>query len=960
MGKKSETMVHVRGLPPSFTTAQLEALFSEVGPLRHAFVVTEKGSMVSRGFGYVHFALKEDAAKAISKFHKRSVKGHSLTVVYSSRRLREPLPGADGESDAPGLVIGTKDDDDAKAKKAPVAMPPAALAKAKAEEAKAARKAADPATDKLELLASEKAKAESHKEGKKGKKSKKGKKGKSGAPVEAKSWTRNKMLARTVVVRGFTISEVTKGKQALRVLLKKALKIKLGSLHSFAFPVLGSDKMEVTPTSGPLSSEKYNASSAHTVDVDKLTPEELNMLGQLAGESPAEIQAHLVFLTPKLARAAVEALDDRIHKGVPLQAWIVLDPLRKAKVSGKPGRLIVRNLPWSVDAAKLRAVFEVHGPLVDVHLPLNSEGKSRGFGFVEFSRREHAAAAIAAVNAAQPFRRPIAVDFAFAKSVFEAAVKDDESDASSDSGSDSGSGSDDSDSDSDSDSDARRRSKSSDRPARPAREAPSDVNEKRTVFIRNISFETQNHELAEAFSAFGNVLFARIVYDKVSGESRGVGFVKFDTAAQAAAAIDAAAIRSDDLNISKSTAKSKSHLNRRSVVASMGLRLDDEDVDDDEPELDTEGKPAHAGQGIFLNQRRLFVVLAVDKSRERELVNHRAEARAEAERRDARNVAIANEGVILPGSAAAVGMSESDLKKRVKAYEEKQAALKNPNNMVSTKRLAIRNIPLTKTEKELKADILKALNRNVRHKIIKQVKIVRDKNRITAAGIGRSRGYGFVQFAHHDDALKALQLLNNNPEFYSDERRLIVEFAVDAKEAIERHELSVKASRTAPESANASSRAGRKAPAKSNKLSLFGSDNEVRKRRRELAAGNDSIEKQPSNDERRAAKRRKLNAARDALDDAAVVEPEVPQKKLSRRKANKAKRKAEAAAAAAASSSSQDAHRRSKNSKNAGGSDNKSRKRKAESGNNAGGSLVDEFRAVLASAGGKKKKRWFD
>lgn len=56
--------------------------------------------------------------------------------------------------------------------------------------------------------------------------------------------------------------------------------------------------------------------------------------------------------------------------------------------------------------------------------------------------------------------------------------------------------------------------------------------EARTVHIGNLSYDTDAGGLEEAFSAYGEVEEARIVYEHVYGagpRSRGYGFVKFET-----------------------------------------------------------------------------------------------------------------------------------------------------------------------------------------------------------------------------------------------------------------------------------------------------------------------------------------------------------------------------------------------------------------------------------------------
>ena len=44
-----------------------------------------------------------------------------------------------------------------------------------------------------------------------------------------------------------------------------------------------------------------------------------------------------------------------------------------------------------------------------------------------------------------------------------------------------------------------------------------------------------------------------------------------------------------------------------------------------------------------------------------------------------------------------------------------------------------------------------------------QVKIMRSKDRINSQGIGRSMGYGFVEFTTHEAALSVVRSVSNNP-----------------------------------------------------------------------------------------------------------------------------------------------------------------------------------------------------
>jgi len=47
------------------------------------------------------------------------------------------------------------------------------------------------------------------------------------------------------------------------------------------------------------------------------------------------------------------------------------------------------------------------------------------------------------------------------------------------------------------------------------------------LYVGNLSFDMTDEELGEAFSEFGEIVSAVVVKDRVSGRSRGFGFVEF-------------------------------------------------------------------------------------------------------------------------------------------------------------------------------------------------------------------------------------------------------------------------------------------------------------------------------------------------------------------------------------------------------------------------------------------------
>lgn len=89
----------VRGLPFEATSKDLEDFFGEIGPIRKCFVVTDrsteeekkdesepKAPVKNKGFGYVHYALEEDAQSAITKLKNVKFMGRKLKIELAKRK----------------------------------------------------------------------------------------------------------------------------------------------------------------------------------------------------------------------------------------------------------------------------------------------------------------------------------------------------------------------------------------------------------------------------------------------------------------------------------------------------------------------------------------------------------------------------------------------------------------------------------------------------------------------------------------------------------------------------------------------------------------------------------------------------------------------------------------------------------------------------------------------------------
>ena len=59
------------------------------------------------------------------------------------------------------------------------------------------------------------------------------------------------------------------------------------------------------------------------------------------------------------------------------------------------------------------------------------------------------------------------------------------------------------------------------------------------IFIGNLSYNVTEGDLRQAFEAFGQVASATVIKDKLSGRSKGFGFVEMPAQAEAQSAIAA-------------------------------------------------------------------------------------------------------------------------------------------------------------------------------------------------------------------------------------------------------------------------------------------------------------------------------------------------------------------------------------------------------------------------------------
>ena len=80
----------VGSLPFSTTSEELDKMFSEVGEVGSANIITDRMSGRSRGFGFVEMTKDEDATKAIEKFNGSDMNGRNIVVNEAKPREERP------------------------------------------------------------------------------------------------------------------------------------------------------------------------------------------------------------------------------------------------------------------------------------------------------------------------------------------------------------------------------------------------------------------------------------------------------------------------------------------------------------------------------------------------------------------------------------------------------------------------------------------------------------------------------------------------------------------------------------------------------------------------------------------------------------------------------------------------------------------------------------------------------
>ena len=90
--------LYVGNLPWSTGEAEIEEMFSAIGAVSSANVITDRDTGRSRGFGFVEMS-NDDAKRAIEELNGNEVDGRAIRVNEAEEKRRDSRGGGGGGGD---------------------------------------------------------------------------------------------------------------------------------------------------------------------------------------------------------------------------------------------------------------------------------------------------------------------------------------------------------------------------------------------------------------------------------------------------------------------------------------------------------------------------------------------------------------------------------------------------------------------------------------------------------------------------------------------------------------------------------------------------------------------------------------------------------------------------------------------------------------------------------------------
>ncbi|KAG8042250.1 hypothetical protein G9C98_004884, partial [Cotesia typhae] len=477
------------------------------------------------------------------------------------------------------------------------------------------------------------------------------------------------------------------------------------------------------------------------------------------------------------------------------------------QVQNKKARIIVRNLSFKVTEDDIRKFYSPFGEIEQIDLLRKPDGKLVGCGFIQFKRLEDASKAIFKTNKKEFLGRPITSTWAIAKSKFVEKLQQNENNNEKDQETPKTADEPSADNDDFIKLDDSDKTESSFKKPMKIRKklTPEERKElklkqriKRSrIVVRNLAFKVDENTIKEHFQQYGTIEEINML--KKDGKFTGCAFIQFDHVQSARKAVFHAnmkpicdrpvvnvpfSVKNDELRkcmeqfgpvyyalvcIDSLTEHSKGTAFVKFV-----------NVEDAE-------KCLSAGTELRLHNQVLDPHRALDRN---ELANGNSSKSKKI--KDSRNLYLVKEGVIMAGSPAAQGVSAADMKKRLELEQWKSQMLRNLTMFVSRVRLIVHNLPPNLEDSTLRTIFLKHAGPKA---FITEARIMRHLNNKNSEINGTSKGFAFVAFTKHEDALKALRMINNNPNIFSKSKRPIVAFSIESKAILNAKERRIKSSR---------------------------------------------------------------------------------------------------------------------------------------------------------------------
>ncbi|XP_042459863.1 polyadenylate-binding protein 6-like [Zingiber officinale] len=204
--------------------------------------------------------------------------------------------------------------------------------------------------------------------------------------------------------------------------------------------------------------------------------------------------------TEEAAQSAIRALNGRFLQGSKKKLYVTKfvkqDERQPLPERQNKTNLYIKNLDWAITDEVLRMRFSQYGTIRSFVVMKKKDGKSRGFGFVDFLSAEDAKNALNDMNGLKFGTRTVYVGYAQTKKQRKVLLS---------------------------------------RLFGNYHLFYHDQNA--TIFVRNLEESVDGKALREHFGASGKIWCARVIYNKVNGQSMGFGFVRFFSTEEAYVAV---------------------------------------------------------------------------------------------------------------------------------------------------------------------------------------------------------------------------------------------------------------------------------------------------------------------------------------------------------------------------------------------------------------------------------------